>query len=110
MPAINDAQPIEIKEIRWGDFQLAMLKNSAYRRISGSTQDQISRDRFEMYVTAEHENWPMAAQLWQLMIGGLTPLTQPRPEEIEQWNSIAEQTNMPISFDESGLLVPEDTQ
>lgn len=91
----------------WGEFQLAMLNNAGYQKISNATSNQVARSRFEVYCSQQVENWPVAAQLWELMIGGLPKLSQPFAEEIRQWNEIAQETNMPFVFDKDGLLKPE---
>ena len=107
MPAVENAQPQEIRDLHWNDFQLQMLMNAGYQKLSNATRSQIARSRFEAYIVQKVENWPIAAQLWQLMLGGLSELEQPLSEDIEQWNEIARLTNMPIHFNENGLLVPE---
>ena len=62
-----------------------------------------------MYFAMEVDNWPVAVQLWTLMIGGCPLRSRPIKEEIETWNAIADSTHLPIYFDTNGLLVADDT-
>lgn len=105
MPRIT-APPEDLKDPDWGAFQLAMMMNAGYQKISHATSSQVERSRFETYCATHVENWPVAAQLWKLMIGGLSEMSQPTKEDIAAWNAIVQQTNMPITFDENGLLKP----
>ena len=107
MPAIENAQPQDIRDLNWNEYQVLMMQNAGYQKLSNATASQVARSRFEAYIVQKVENWPIAAQLWQLMIGGLSELEQPLSEEIGQWNEIARLTNMPVHFNENGLLVPE---
>lgn len=98
------ALPKEAKIPEWGEFQLAMLNDAAYQRVSSATTSDRAVSRLELFFATQVENWPVAEMLWQLMIGGLPQLSLPQAEDIASWRAISVQTNMPITFDDNGLL------
>ena len=107
MPLVTDAQPEDIVLPDWGEFKLAMLQNGAYQRVTDRSKNQRAVSRLESQFTAELDNWQVAAMLWQQMIAATLPEEQPLPDEVEQWRAIAQQTNMPIAFNDGGYLVPD---
>ena len=102
----RSTQPPEpIALLEWGQFKLAMLSNAAYVRVAERTTNQRSVSRIENYFTAEIENWPVAAMLWEQMIAGCIEGIGPTPEEAAGWTAIAQASNMPIEFTSDGYLV-----
>lgn len=105
MPRIN-TEPRLIKNPDWNAFQLGMLRNAGYQKVSNATSNTRAVSRLELFFGQRADNWVIAQQLWLLMIGGLSEMSQPLSEEVAQWNEIAQVTDMPIRFDENGLLEP----
>lgn len=106
MPLITNAEPEPIEIPSWNDFQLAMLTNSAYQRVSDRSANTLAVNRLETFFAQQAENWPIAAMLWSQMLSGCIDEVMPTPEEIGIWDAIAQATNMPITFDENGYLQP----
>lgn len=96
------SQPVAL--LRWGAFRTGMLSNAAYQRVSGATSMQRAVSRLESYFATEAENWPVAFMFWQQMLMGCAVEARPTAAEVAGWNQIAQQTNMPISFNAEGYM------
>lgn len=92
----------------WGDFQLAMLSNAAYQRVSTVAENQLVVNRLERFFAVQGEALEIAMQLWEAMISSCPPSMQPVASEAAEWSAIAADNDMPIAFDSSGLLVVND--
>ncbi|MEO1444792.1 MAG: hypothetical protein AAFV46_00890 [Cyanobacteria bacterium J06635_11] len=110
MPRVQNPQPEPIRQPDWGDFKLAMLGNGAYQKLSESTSSKLAVTRLETLFATQVDNWAVAQQLWQLMIGGCPEQSRPTAFEVAQWNAIAAGTQMPITFDDKGLFVPDEQE
>lgn len=106
MPLVDSATPEDIVLPDWGGFKLAMLSNAAYQRVTDRSKNQRAVSRLESQFTAELDNWPVAAMLWQQMIAACVDEVQPTPAEVDEWRAIASNTNMPIEFNKAGYLLP----
>jgi hypothetical protein len=97
------SQPVHLPD--WSAFQLAMMTNQAYTRISRMA-DQRVVSRIELYFSTKAENWPLAAQMWAGMLASCPEAQRPTKEESIAWAEIALRTAMPISFANTGHLLP----
>jgi len=100
--ATEGPSPVALPD--WGAFQVGMLTNQAYQRVSNSSADQLSVNRLETFFSIQGEELPVAAQLWGLMIHGVPDGAKPNAADAAAWNAIARATHMPITFDDNGLL------
>ena len=104
MPLAENPQSEPVVFPRWGDFNLAMLQNPAYQRVSSQSSMQRSVSRLESYFATQVDNWPVAVLFWQQMLTGCPVEKRPTTSEAAAWTVIAQQTNMPIRFNEQGYL------
>ncbi|MEM9150666.1 MAG: hypothetical protein AAGB19_09460 [Cyanobacteria bacterium P01_F01_bin.3] len=104
MPAPSEQQtePATIQD--WGGFKLGMLSNQAYQRISQASADQLSVSRLETFFSVQGEQMQVAVMLWGAMIQSCPEAVRPSALEVGQWRAISRATNMPIEFDDNGLL------
>lgn len=107
MPKSVD-EPITAKAFEWEAFNLGMLKDQAYQRVTQTTANQRAVTRLETAFSTAAEEWGLMSQLWGQMLVD-TPLSaQPTADEIESWRAIARSAGMPLAFDEQGFLMPTD--
>ncbi|MEM9148929.1 MAG: hypothetical protein AAGB19_00460 [Cyanobacteria bacterium P01_F01_bin.3] len=100
--ATEEPKPVELPD--WGAFQVAMFTNQAYQRVSQASAAQLAVTRLETFFSIQGEEWPVAVQLWGLMMTGVAGTTRPTVAEVEGWNAIATRTHMPIQFSDTGRL------
>ena len=103
MPLVIDPQPEKIRLPDWEGFVLAMFSDPAYQRIATATQMQDSRTRIEIFFAVKGTSWELVALLWQGMITAVPAQQRPTEAEASRWQSIADATNMPVSF-RDGML------
>ncbi|MEL7143300.1 MAG: hypothetical protein AAGL08_13880 [Cyanobacteria bacterium J06573_11] len=106
MPLVTNPEPEPIKLPNFGDFQLAMLGNATYQRVSDRSANKLAVTRIETFFAQAADTWPAAAMLWRQMVDSCIDEVKPSAAEIEAWSAIAQATNMPIIFDEKGYLQP----
>lgn len=96
--------PRPIVSSDWSGFKLAMLSHAAYQRVSNVAENQLAVNRLETFFSIQGEELPLAAQLWKAMISSCPASMQPVAAEAAEWDAIAAENDMPITFDSSGLL------
>ncbi|MEM9091262.1 MAG: hypothetical protein AAGC93_21290 [Cyanobacteria bacterium P01_F01_bin.53] len=104
MPAPNKTVLEPAENADWGAFQVGMLSNQAYQRVSNLSLDPLAVTRLETFFSVQGEQLAVAVQLWALMLKDMPGEVLPTPTEVAGWNAIARATHMPIQFNDQGLL------
>ncbi|MEM9092246.1 MAG: hypothetical protein AAGC93_26380 [Cyanobacteria bacterium P01_F01_bin.53] len=104
MPAPNKTVLEPAEGADWGAFQLGMLNDQAYQRVSNLSLDPLAVTRLETFFSVQGEQWAVAVQLWALMLKDMPTEVRPTSTEVTRWNAISRATHMPIRFDDQGFL------
>lgn len=104
MPAPKDRKLEPANTADWGSFKVAMLTDAAYQRASNLSKDPLSVTRLETFFSVQGETLAVAVQLWAAMMKDMPTAGVPTTTNVAKWNAIAQQTHMPITFNEEGFL------
>jgi hypothetical protein len=104
MPLDNNPVQQPVRLPQWGAFRMAMLTNQAYQRISKASVDHRAVTRLESYFAIEADQWQTGAMFWRQILEGCPKESLPTVKEAEGWALLANQTNMPISFNPQGYM------
>ena len=104
MPAPKTTVLEPAEDADWGAFQVGMLKDQAYQRVSNLSLDPLAVTRLETFFSVQGEQLAVAVQLWALMLKEMPAEVMPTPTEVAGWNAISRATHMPIRFSDQGFL------
>ena len=85
MPLVTNATPEPIKLPQWDIFQLGMLQNPAYQRVSDRSANRLAVNRLETFFSQHADNWEVAAGLWYQMLAGCIVEVRPTETEVTGW-------------------------
>jgi hypothetical protein len=83
-------------------FRMAMLRDSGYDRVTLAS-NVLRVTRLETAVAQNPPELPVVAAMWEAIIQELTE--KPKAAEIESWNTIASDNNVPLKFDKDGKMI-----
>lgn len=105
MPRVRRPKAVPDRDLAdWADFKLKMLSNSAYQRVSNACADALAVGRVETFFAVQGDALGLIVQLWGLMLSQCPKEALPTAPESAQWEKIAQDASMPISFADSGQM------
>ncbi|MEO1592008.1 MAG: hypothetical protein AAFU71_12035 [Cyanobacteria bacterium J06632_22] len=95
---LHDNTPREpVKDVNMHAFVVSFSRDPKYIAIRIATQNQIAANRLETFLIAEQEEWETIVALWNAMISAV-PNFEPSTEDIQRWNGLMNQNNIPLVF------------
>lgn len=106
LPAVLQSQP-DTPEPDWRGFRVAMMENSAYKRIArlANAADSVLVQQVQIAISIPEPSVANIKFLWASMLGTLAAVNRPNATEVSQWNTIAKNAKVPFSFAADGSIV-----
>ena len=96
-----------VAEPNWKGFSTAMIENAGYKRIYAlaSLSNSVLAQQVQIALSATNLEVNVLRPLWLSMLNTIIALNKPTAAEVAQWNLIAKNTKVPLSFASDGSIV-----
>ncbi|MEM9815545.1 MAG: hypothetical protein AAF827_03895 [Cyanobacteria bacterium P01_D01_bin.6] len=102
---IESGDPLPVQPPDWAMFNKTMLSDPTYQQITQQTPNKLLASRAELFAQQAVEVSLLKYQ-WDSLIKSVS-VDLITGVAVARWNSYAENTHMPFSFDASGNLLIE---
>ena len=108
MPRQTNTEALPVMSPDWESFTALMFRNAAYQRVSAAS-DKLIVGRIETFCAAiQSEETSDLRHLWAGMLLTCPEASRPNETEAQEWQAIAEQSEMSFAFNDMGFFAVAD--